>query len=101
MLETTTKYEKNPEYKDCKNYDEELIVCESEVSTTGTKTVKSYRIFFLTLKNLKSHKRKHEKFQKMKRTLHAIKKLVKNSLIFIEIYLQNNLMYLRIKFCHF
>ena len=90
-LENNTNYIQNLEYIDRRNKLDKIYEHEMKKSSN----------FFLILKNLEQYKAQFEILQKIKKTLHIIKKLIKNFLIFIKAYFQKILTCPRMKLCNF
>ena len=102
-LENNTNYIENLEYIDCRikldeMYDQKMngmrIRSKYDCHEYGEKS----SIFFL---NLELHKAQFEILQKIKKTLHVIKELIKNFLTFIKAYFQKILMCPKMILCNF
>ena len=105
-LENNTNCIRNSEYIDCRNkldkiYEHEMNGMRIRSKCDWYEYGENPSNFFLILKNLELHKAQFEILQKIKKTLHVIKKLIKNFLIFIKAYFQKILTCPRMKLCNF
>ena len=104
-LENNTNYTENSEYIDCRSkldkmYKQKMNGMIIKSKCDWYEYSRKSSNFFLNLENLELQKAQFEILQKIKKTLHAIKELIKNVLNFIKAYFQI-LTCPRMKLCNF